>query len=213
MVASVLFTLALNYKQMSLYHALPFFAVLLGRIVQEPTNRARAVHLLAVGGAVVTTCLCLWGPWLSREGLAQMAHRIFPVARGLYEDKVGNVWCSVSPFIKLKELYDTAFLTRLCLATTLASCLPKMLECLRKPTPAVFMLTLFNNALAFYLFSYHVHEVCKRHVARSTDFSLAHPYITPHKQKSILLPALPASALAGEYPVPVFVFSFYACFR
>jgi alpha-1,3-glucosyltransferase len=161
-VASVLFTLALNYKQMSLYYALPFFAVLLGRILGEGTWRAQAVHLAAVGGAVVGTCLALWTPWLAlgADAMLQMGHRVFPVARGLYEDKVGNVWCSISPAIKLKDIYSTAFLTRMCLASTLAACLPKMIDCLRNPTPRIFVVTLFNNALAFYLFSYHVHEVC-----------------------------------------------------
>jgi alpha-1,3-glucosyltransferase len=164
-VASVLFTLALNYKQMSLYYALPFFAVLLGRILAEGTRRAQAVHLAAVGGAVVATCLALWSPWLAlgadaAAAMRQMGHRVFPVARGLYEDKVGNVWCSISPAIKLKDIYSTDFLTRMCLASTLAACLPKMIDCLRNPTPRIFVVTLFNNALAFYLFSYHVHEVC-----------------------------------------------------
>ena len=38
-IASVMFSLSLNYKQMSLYFALPFFAVLLGRCIARGRGR------------------------------------------------------------------------------------------------------------------------------------------------------------------------------
>ena len=33
---------------------------------------------------------------LIAEAVLQVLHRMFPFARGLYEDKVANFWCSVS---------------------------------------------------------------------------------------------------------------------
>ena len=44
-IASVMFSLSLNYKQMSLYFALPFFAVLLGRCIAK--GRGRVVRVIA----------------------------------------------------------------------------------------------------------------------------------------------------------------------
>ncbi len=37
-----------------------------------------------------------------------MLERLFPVGRGLYEDKVANFWCTVSPVFKLRQLFATA---------------------------------------------------------------------------------------------------------
>lgn len=39
-----------------------------------------------------------FGKILSRQTKAvlQVVHRMFPFARGLYEDKVANFWCSIS---------------------------------------------------------------------------------------------------------------------
>ena len=44
------------------------------------------------------------GDWqATRETLGHIVQRVFPLARGLYEDKVANVWCSVSPMFKLSR--------------------------------------------------------------------------------------------------------------
>ena len=40
----------------------------------------------------------------SFEDIFQVLHRVFPVARGLYEDKVANFWCASSVIIKWKYL-------------------------------------------------------------------------------------------------------------
>ena len=47
------------------------------------------------------------------EDVLQVLFRVFPVQRGLYEDKVANFWCASSVFIKFKNLFDLQTLVRL----------------------------------------------------------------------------------------------------
>lgn len=47
------------------------------------------MRLLKIGASVVGTFVVCWLPFLTSADLTkQVIHRIFPVARGLYEDKV-----------------------------------------------------------------------------------------------------------------------------
>lgn len=107
-LAAFLFVLALNYKQMELYHALPFFFYLLGHSFTKSTGTRQSfmngVKNVAVLGLIVTFSFAvIWAPWLqSSENFRQLIHRLFPVARGVFEDKVSNVWCIVNVFYKLK---------------------------------------------------------------------------------------------------------------
>ena len=90
-----------------------------GPIVIHPRDRGRAiVRVGLVGAAVIATFVLLWRPWLSVDGVQRLLGRIFPVGRGLFEDKVANLWCSLSPIIKLKELYSIPFLTRMWYVST-----------------------------------------------------------------------------------------------
>ncbi len=61
--------------------------------------------------------------------IGQVVHRIFPLARGLFEDKVANVWCfaSVLPLPtrwKLKNVMAATALARVSLGVTLVAILP-----------------------------------------------------------------------------------------
>lgn len=111
-LAAFFFVLALNYKQMELYHALPFFFYLLGHSFTSATRNANGFrqrcltaikNVAVIGFIVLLTFGIIWAPWLrSIEHLQQLLHRLFPVARGVFEDKVSNVWCVVNVFYKLK---------------------------------------------------------------------------------------------------------------
>ena len=154
-----LFTLALNYKQMSLYHALPFFGVLLGRCIAEPTWTACVRRLSGIGGAVVTVFGTLWFPFLgSIEDSSWVLHRLFPVARGLFEDKVANVWCMLDVPFKLRARFALQTLTLFALVATLLASLPSCVQLVRKPTARSFRYSLVVVSLAFFLFSFQVHE-------------------------------------------------------
>lgn len=158
LLGSIAFCLALNYKQMELYHALPFFCYLLG-ICFRSQNQNGFFRLIKIGLAVITTFVFCWLPFLSSvESAIQVLHRLFPFARGLYEDKVANVWCTLSLVIKLKNILTTDHIILLCLVSTLVMLLPSSLDLLIRPSIQRFKLALINSSLVFFLFSFQVHE-------------------------------------------------------
>ena len=144
-LGSVAFALALNYKQMELYHAVPFFCYLLGKALRTSgTTPFRKITFL--GFTVILTFLVCWFPFLTRPDLVpQVLHRIFPFARGLYEDKVANFWCTVSVLVKVRQLFSQATLARVSLGTTLVALLPSSWNLLRNPTPYRFILALVRR--------------------------------------------------------------------
>lgn len=136
--------------------------------------------------------------------LQQTLLRIFPFQRGLFEDKVANVWCSLNVIVKLRQIFSTPALAKLAAGCTLLTTIPIVAGFVwtngrlqptettqpaavsqsatsraREPSPAVKLLphALFASAMAFFLFSFQVHE------------------------KSILLPLMPLTLLiAGRQP-------------
>ncbi|KAI1865467.1 uncharacterized protein JN550_008224 [Neoarthrinium moseri] len=106
--------------------------------------------------------------------LVQMVHRVFPFARGLFEDKVANFWCAANVVFKLKK-YPAALLQRASLVATLASFAPANLILFLRPNKELLPYAFATTAWSFFLFSYQVHE------------------------KSVLLPLLPMTVLlAGK---------------
>lgn len=113
LLASAFFVFALNYKQMELYHALPFFFYLLAKAFASSDKKSVGFSTKRLGNAltkltllgivVVSLFTLIWLPWLrSLEQMSQVVHRNFPLARGVFEDKVANVWCLVNIFYKIK---------------------------------------------------------------------------------------------------------------
>ncbi|KAF2355383.1 Glycosyl transferase ALG6/ALG8, partial [Trinorchestia longiramus] len=179
-MGAIFFSCALNYKQMELYHALPFFFYLLGRCTKENSFAEAVVKLCSIGGSVVLVFLVVWSPYLrTLESLTQVVKRVFPVGRGLFEDKVASVWCSLSVVVKLREILDNSQMALLCLVTTAILCLPSCINLFRHVTFTHFKYSLVNVSLIFFLFSFHVHE------------------------KSILLVAVPACMLFSSEPFMV----------
>lgn len=108
------------------------------------------------------------------EQLVQMVHRVFPFARGLFEDKVANFWCAANVIIKLQK-YPTALLQQASLAATLLAFAPANLILFFCPRKELLPYGFAATAWSFFLFSYQVHE------------------------KSVLLPLLPMTVLlAGK---------------
>ena len=174
LLGSVAFVLALNYKQMELYHALPFFAYLLGNCFKSKGNGLW--KFVKLGTVVVVTFACCWLPFLQDLQMTlQVVSRLFPLGRGIFEDKVANIWCSLSVLIKFKQLLSVSTLFRMCLVTTILGSLPHTIDLLRRPSLHRFKLALINSSLVFFLFSFQVHE------------------------KSILLVALPVCLVLPQY--------------
>uniref|UniRef100_A0A8C7ZSB4 Alpha-1,3-glucosyltransferase n=1 Tax=Oryzias sinensis TaxID=183150 RepID=A0A8C7ZSB4_9TELE len=141
-LGSIAFSLALNYKQMELYHALPFFCYLLGKCFKA------GLMGHGIAAAVVVTFALCWLPFLSDPVQAlQVVRRIFPVARGLFEDKVANTWCSLNVLIKIRTLMSSDAQLYLSLVFTLLAVLPSSIRVLTRPTFWHFKLALVNSSL------------------------------------------------------------------
>uniref|UniRef100_A0A7S1XQQ6 dolichyl-P-Glc:Man9GlcNAc2-PP-dolichol alpha-1,3-glucosyltransferase n=1 Tax=Phaeomonas parva TaxID=124430 RepID=A0A7S1XQQ6_9STRA len=64
-------------------------------------------------------------------GVQQVAHRVFPIARGLFEDKVANFWYVLSIPLDVRNSVDESRLALLALLATLAALLPLIYLLLR----------------------------------------------------------------------------------
>lgn len=105
--------------------------------------------------------------------LTQAIHRIFPFARGLFEDKVANLWCALHTVHKLNT-YPIPLLQRISLSATLAAITPSCMLIGQFPRRELLPWALASTAWGFFLCSFQVHE------------------------KSILLPLLPMTILLGS---------------
>lgn len=155
-----------------------------------------------LGIVTLSTFALVFSPFLlSPTALFQAIHRIFPFARGLFEDKVANFWCALNIVIKLRDLASVSTLAKLALVATLGAVLPGVAGMLwvswesgrrrreaavggleqtedelaesTPPTQILLPHSLFVSSMAFFLFSFQVHE------------------------KSILLPLMPLTMLMG----------------
>lgn len=143
---SILFCLAINYKQMELYHSLPFFFYLLGRAFFPTTSkRGFFFTITKLGLTVISIFTVCWVPFYICDGIQgvyQVVMRIFPLDRGVYEDKVASFWCSLSVLVKVKNMLSATSLVWTSVLMTLFSALPSLLNLLRNPTIYRFLLSL-----------------------------------------------------------------------
>jgi alpha-1,3-glucosyltransferase len=103
-LGAVFFCLALMFKQMALYYAPAVFAFLLGKCFRTPRGWLLFIQL---GLTVIVVFGIHLLPFTeSWETFRQVFIRIFPVSRGLYEDKVANIWCALSVLVKLRDWYS-----------------------------------------------------------------------------------------------------------
>lgn len=191
LLASFFFCLALNYKQMELYHALPFFMYLLSSCVPKPgyTFTFGLVQLAKIAMTVLLTFAVIWLPFLFKiEHTMQVLHRLFPVDRGVFEDKVANVWCALNIVFKFKTRFCNEQMVRYCLMATLSAVFPSSVDLFLRPSLKKFLPALINASLAFFLFSFQVHE------------------------KSILLVAIPLVLYLPKAPFVCFWFSIITIF-
>jgi len=184
-LSSILFISALNYKQMELYHALPFFFFILGNYTPGKTRSwFHCVRKLACISVTVLLTFCIiWIPFLKNKDLFfSTVLRLFPFSRGVFEDKVANIWCAINVIYKLRKIFTNAQLGVICLTLTTCAVLPSCVKLYLSPAKKTFVISLINSALAFFLFSFQVHE------------------------KSILLAAVPVLLHFHNDPFPCFWF-------
>eukprot|EP00668_Euglena_longa_P014795 GGOE01018821.1.p1 GENE.GGOE01018821.1~~GGOE01018821.1.p1 ORF type:complete len:510 (-),score=135.54 GGOE01018821.1:321-1850(-) len=160
LIASALFSAALNYKQMLLYYSPAFFCFLLANSLRGRSLCGGIGRVALIGSVVLGTFALLWAPWLL-QGVAstrQLLHRLFPFERGLFEDKVANLWCSMSLVYKAHLRHSRAQLQLASTVLTLLGFLPCSLHLLRFPTLTSFLYALVITSLSFFQFSFQVHE-------------------------------------------------------
>lgn len=200
-LSAVMFSCALNFKQIALYYSLAFFFTLLsGSIHREPRGAAKTIwRVLCLGVCVVAVFAVHFLPFCifaaegesCIEGIGHVISRVFPFSRGLFEDKVSNIWCVLDPVLKLRRLFDgnAGALKTLSATATLLLCLPSIISLMRRaPSVRSFLYALTSTSLAFFLCGFQVHE------------------------KSILFPVMSASVLILEEPRMVAIFIITATF-
>jgi len=116
--AVVFMVSAVNFKQMALYFGMPFAFMTLGLLLKLASQRFKGdkvkmagyIGLRAIGLIVVfaVTIGIIWFPWIKETltgdpklGVASVLARIFPLRRGLFEDKVASFWCVLNNFVKV----------------------------------------------------------------------------------------------------------------
>ncbi|NWX49114.1 ALG6 glucosyltransferase, partial [Steatornis caripensis] len=187
LLGSVAFCLALNYKQMELYHSLPFFCYLLGKCFKKGLKGKGLVLLTKIAGTVAVSFALCWLPFCTdMEQIMQVLRRLFPIDRGLFEAcmfssppphcKLANIWCTLSVLIKIKNVVSPQTQLKLSFAVTFLSLLPTCIKLTVQPSLRGFKFALVSCALSFFLFSFQVHE------------------------KSILLVSVPVCLIINEIP-------------
>lgn len=187
-LGSIFFSLALNFKQMELYHSPAVFAYLLGRCFRHNNNASRCGlktlgRFIALGLIVILTFAILWLPFttlifqpdgtsgLNLDVWVQILKRLFPFQRGIFEGKVANIWCalSVKPF-SIRNRIPESTLPLAAAILTLALILPPCWKLFslgkgdcsdRKGSCDDIRVLLWGTAstsLAFFLASFQVHE-------------------------------------------------------
>jgi len=148
-IGSILFCLALNWKQMGLYYAPAVFSYLLGRCCSSTSSnfpsgataagwgwwfRQFIKRLSVLGFTVLSTFGILLTPFIYyRDASSQtigdvlllILRRIFPFQRGLFEGKVSNLWCmlSVKP-LSIRDRIPQEYQPIVALGVTMGLALP-----------------------------------------------------------------------------------------
>ena len=105
-LATISMVLAVNFKQTALYFALPFVVFTIAKLYERHHSPNIAANVdavvtrcLALGVVFIATNALLWLPWwyvdgkLNLQTAQQVWNRVFPVRRGIFEDKVSTFWC------------------------------------------------------------------------------------------------------------------------
>ena len=163
-LAIIFLSLCVNFKQMGLYYAIVFPLYVIKNLFFENKNNYNAIiSLIYVIIYIIITLivnLIIYLPWLKAQKLNEVFSKIFPVQRGIFEDKVATFWCVLNMFYKLNKNFNNNNLFKLAFVFTVIGCLIplfaiyKIKTLNKKICPQCF----FIISLSFFLFSFHVHE-------------------------------------------------------
>ena len=135
------------------------------------------IHFMKLAITVIITFGILWAPFCIYasnndsnsdsdsnsdtciSSLLNVLQRQFPFSRGIFEDKVANIWYCASIIIDFRQYLSIGVMAKLSLVLTLLLLLPICINLLIMPLcPTRMLLALMNSGLAFFLASFQVHE-------------------------------------------------------
>ena len=166
-LAIIFYSFCINFKQMGLYYAIPFPLYVIKKLFfNKSKNKGNNNNLLSItyvgiyGIITLITNVFIYLPWLKAKKINDVFNRIFPVHRGIFEDKVATFWCTLNIFIKLNQLFKLDHLFKLALIVTVIGCSVPIYAIFKCETITKKICTqcFFIVSFAFYLFSFHVHE-------------------------------------------------------
>lgn len=122
LIAAVCYTAALQMKQTLLYFSPAFFAVLLATALSRDSAHSPPAlmymrifaRVSALAAAVFFTALVFWAPLCVAgaspargiagclDTMSTVVARLAPLDRGIFEDKVGNIWCAAEPLLRIR---------------------------------------------------------------------------------------------------------------
>ncbi|EJC98153.1 glucosyltransferase [Fomitiporia mediterranea MF3/22] len=130
-LGAICFVASLCFKQMALYYAPAIGSYLLGRcLTLGPNAGPRLFFRLAATtvGSFIIAFLPFLPPFAPLSGILDPLSRIFPFARGLFEDKVANFWCASNVILKWRTLLPQPTLIKLSTALTVLGFLPSAIQ-------------------------------------------------------------------------------------
>lgn len=193
-ISTAFLMLSISFKQMNIYSIPAFGAALLGVGISNGTISTTLFCYIKWGLSAIITLLACFYPFLESKELSLLVlRRLFPVNRGLFEEKVANFWCTLSILTKFHRKHSNEQLFKYCFTSVLISLIPMVFGLIYRGARNRLCITKFLYALSYvsltmFLFSYHVHE------------------------KQILIPLLPISFLSTEEPWFVYFFTLWSSF-
>jgi alpha-1,3-glucosyltransferase len=207
MAIAVAAATAVMFKHMSLFWTPGIGAVLLSHVVDTYRTRG-AVPALGHLSLTVAAGVAVFAASFAPLNAVDVLTRMFPFHRGLFEDKVANVWCSITPVWRVADYVPVHQLVRLCTACTAAAFFPSVLATILRrppsePTAAVFRYAAAASAasLSFFLFAFQVHE--KGILLPAAGAALAAVAVPPHAAVRAACDHFVLVAVASLWPLAV----------
>jgi alpha-1,3-glucosyltransferase len=165
-LATVAMVLSVNFKQMSLYFALPFGVYSLAQLLKRYKSDLlkTGAHIVLLIAVFVATNVSVWSPFLLSGGVStfnDILFRIFPIRRGIFESKVATFWCLLNhcgiKYFKVNS-WERPLQLKMTTIATLIACVPSLSLLYLKSSRKNFLFAQLSVCLAFFMLSMQVHE-------------------------------------------------------
>jgi hypothetical protein len=108
---------------MSLYHAVPFFVQMVATTIFQNFD---IMTTFRIGIMISSTMGLLWLPF--GEEWPQVLARIFPLKRGVFEDKVGTFWYVLDRIQPYKGILEDTQVAKICIILSTVMLAPSALH-------------------------------------------------------------------------------------